>query len=236
MLTQPHQARILNKFEQTPDKPLPPGFVLRLVEPSHLLSDGITSASRCQSLSGATFFIFPEQEGWKTFKRVIWIGDTVLTRQSLTVTSIDGQTQIIAPEEALQRVFRFGRRTFISGKIRGWVKADPRNFKKLELSPNQQPPPGSGLQKLIRRRINDANRNLRELADFFYRRSGQRIPAPQWQMESTARGWTIRLKAETTSPFEHSRAALKVELQRLVAGTPYRVQTDSLNIHIGYAK
>lgn len=236
MLTDAQQARILDKFEQTPDKPLPTGFVLRLAEDSYLLSDGITSAARCQSLSGATFFIFPEQGGWKAFKRVTWIADTVLTRQSLTVTLIDGQTQIIAPEQALQRVFRAGRRTFISGKIRGWVKAGPRDFKKLELSSNQQPPPGRGLQNRIRRRINDANRNLRELADFFYRRSGQKTPVPQWQIESVAGGWNIRLSAKSPSPFAHSRAALKKELQRLVAGTPFQVQADSSSIHIGHAK
>jgi len=225
---------ILDKYEQRLTDPLLPGTPFRLLQKNILLSDGITKAHKFL-FNKNIFYMIPDSPKLNLIRNCTVIEDTVeLINEKNQLQKTDGTFLALKKDHAVQRIFRKGNRTYVSSDAYGWSRLPTNSWKFVK---KQSVKEDEGLPDNLRIRIlgqiQTVNLKYKEFYNHFNKKHKQTAPIPEWEffMDEKSREYYLKNTVSTIKLIK-SNAALKSELDRILAGSRFKCEQTGTQLII----
>ena len=231
-----------------------PSFIpIRVLSGRMLLSDSVTRCDKVE-IEGDVLYLLRTEGGhiaqWDSaglsgeYRQKTLLGDTV---RILAPSRYRFRPAAQAPErfaqegESFVRYFSDGgeqyARTLSERPQFGWLNLDRRSMnhdwtlQRADLGDQAISP--SAKERIVAR-VQRSNRSLREFYSTLNAETRQRIPAPQWRVDSTRTSLRINLRPATAGPlYVRSTAVLAEEIQTYLIGSGYDVTVLTSAILVG---
>jgi hypothetical protein len=239
------RLQVYNKYQQeataTDRQMLVPFVPMRILKASDILGDGFTHCMQVE-IGGQIFYLLKDKAAGlsrsgplgfdKIFSNATILLDTIriLTRHSIQFSSINSSARQLSSDDRVLRVFRHQNLTYCSVLSNppqfGWIdfsgRKDGKDWIVLRNIAPIDSSISSGVVQKVRTQVDEVNRVLAHLFEFFNKRTNQQKQPPQWNIEASKKTILCTLQGSSES-FEQSTFYLINDLENIVLGSAFEV-------------
>jgi len=254
IIENPSALTILNQYEQpltdTEKKALAPFFPLEIINKKDVLGDQITEVIKCKN-SGSIFFLLlndngsikgSERCGFQNISGCTVLGDSAAITKDIMLSSklTDSRPGITVKKGSMViRIFQKGTKTFLYSteeqKRYGWCTETGIFKKAIKAALKAAPVNASEIMRPVRKRLETANENYKNIFTFLNELSRQQKSIPIWKIEdkeSASFVCTLTGSKQTVSQMESSTKYIVQDIEHLLLGKPFSVTFTNNTITI----